>query len=140
MDLTPDQVDLLWETTEGGWPLGVVLLKGEVSKLPKGLQLQSSNEVHQYFIKECLEGFAPPVRKQLASLSQLEAIPRDMLLDLGMQQARDALQGLCDSGLFTTTFQMDDARQYYRLHHLFQETLHLLIEEKGIPQRPGTIQ
>ncbi len=128
LDLNSAQAELLLETTEGGWPAGVVLLKGEVCKLAKGYKLKTSDESHQYFIKECLRGLPEKIVKRLALLAQLEDIPSKMLVDLGMEDVRHRLKSLRDSGLFTISYQTDDS-EYFRYHHLFQDTLRSFIRE-----------
>ncbi len=126
INLTSDQADLLLETTEGGWPVGVILLKGEVSKLKKGYQLRASDEAYQYFIRECLNGLSAPIIEELSLLAQLDEIPLNMLKDLGMHEAMDTLHNLCNSGLFIDTHQ-NNSSIFFRFHHLFQETLQKLI-------------
>jgi LuxR family maltose regulon positive regulatory protein len=126
LELTSGQADILLEATEGGWPAGVVLLRSEARKLSKGFKLKASDEIHQYFIQECLKGLQDSTLEHLVLLGQLEDISADMLNDLGLQDTAETLLFLCRSGLFTTSYHLNGSI-YYRFHHLFKQTLRSLI-------------
>ena len=137
-----DEKDLtkLQRSTEG-WPVAlrlVALALRHGSRRPLDpKELGSSRDLQEYLVMEILEGQAPEMRDWLCKTSILNrfcaplcdavcgAATERSAQELG---GREFLQALQKQGLLCVP--LDERREWFRYHHLFQESLQLLLKRQ----------
>jgi LuxR family transcriptional regulator, maltose regulon positive regulatory protein len=133
LDLTPQEVQRLWERTEG-WAAGLVLaglsLRGRDDPEPFIASFEAGHRhVVDYLGSEVLARQPDPLRTfmvRTSILQRLSASLCDAVLETG--DSAELLAELEQANLFLIA--LDDHRQWYRYHHLFAQLLDLELAEQ----------
>jgi LuxR family transcriptional regulator, maltose regulon positive regulatory protein len=133
LDLTPQEVQRLWERTEG-WAAGLVLaglsLRGRDDPGPFIASFEAGHRhVVDYLGSEVLARQPEPLRAFMVRTSILERLSAslcDAVLETG--DSAELLAELEQANLFLIA--LDDHRQWYRYHHLFAQLLDLELAEQ----------
>ena len=133
LELTPEQVQRLWERTEG-WAAGLVLaglsLRGRADPGPFIASFETGHRhVVDYLGSEVLARQPEPLRTFLVRTSILQRLSAS-LCDAVLEADNSAglLAELEQANLFLIA--LDDHRQWYRYHHLFGQLLGLELAER----------
>ncbi|HSO53501.1 MAG TPA: helix-turn-helix transcriptional regulator, partial [Actinomycetes bacterium] len=133
LDLTPKEVQRLWERTEG-WAAGLVLaglsLRGRADPEPFIASFEAGHRhVVDYLGSEVLARQPEPLRAfmlQTSILQRLSASLCDAVLET--DSSGELLAELEQANLFLIP--LDDHRQWYRYHHLFGQLLGLELADQ----------
>jgi LuxR family maltose regulon positive regulatory protein len=133
LDLTPKEVQRLWERTEG-WAAGLVLaglsLRGRADPEPFIASFEAGHRhVVDYLGSEVLARQPEPLRAfmlRTSILQRLSASLCDAVLEA--DSSGELLAELEQANLFLIP--LDDHRQWYRYHHLFGQLLGLELAEQ----------
>ena len=133
LDLTAQQVQQLWERTEG-WAAGLVLaglsLQGRADPEPLLESFQAGHRhIVDYLGSEALAGLPERLRNfmvRTSILRRLSAPLCDAVLE--SDDSAELLAELEQANLFLIP--LDDHRQWYRYHHLFAQLLHLELAQR----------
>jgi ATP/maltotriose-dependent transcriptional regulator MalT len=133
LDLTPQEVQRLWERTEG-WAAGLVLaglsLRGRADPGPFIASFEAGHRhVVDYLGSEVLAGQPEPLRAFMVRTSVLQRLSAslcDAVLETG--DSGELLAELEQANQFLIA--LDDHRQWYRYHPLFAQLLDLELAER----------
>jgi LuxR family transcriptional regulator, maltose regulon positive regulatory protein len=133
LDLTPKEVQRLWERTEG-WAAGLVLaglsLRGRADPEPFIASFEAGHRhVVDYLGSEVLAAQPGPLRAFMVRTSILQRLSAplcDAVLEAG--DSAELLAELEQANLFLIP--LDDHRHWYRYHHLFAQLLALELAEQ----------
>jgi LuxR family transcriptional regulator, maltose regulon positive regulatory protein len=133
LDLTPKEVQRLWERTEG-WAAGLVLaglsLRGRADPEPFIASFEAGHRhVVDYLGSEVLARQPEPLRAFMLRTSILERLSASLCdAVLEADNSWELLAELEQANLFLIP--LDDHRQWYRYHHLFGQLLGLELAEQ----------
>ena len=133
LDLTPKEVQRLWERTEG-WAAGLVLaglsLRGRADPEPFIASFEAGHRhVVDYLGSEVLARQPEPLRAFMLRTSILERLSASLCdAVLETDSSGELLAELEQANLFLIP--LDDHRQWYRYHHLFGQLLGLELAEQ----------
>jgi LuxR family transcriptional regulator, maltose regulon positive regulatory protein len=134
LDLTPKEVQRLWERTEG-WAAGLVLaglsLRGRADPEPFIASFEAGHRhIVDYLGSEVLARQPEPLRTFMLRTSILERLSASLCdAVLEADNSWELLAELEQANLFLIP--LDDHRQWYRYHHLFAQLLSLELAEQG---------
>jgi LuxR family transcriptional regulator, maltose regulon positive regulatory protein len=134
LDLTPKEVQRLWERTEG-WAAGLVLaglsLRGRADPEPFIASFEAGHRhVVDYLGSEVLARQPEPLRAFMLRTSILERLSASLCdAVLETDSSWELLAELEQANLFLIP--LDDHRQWYRYHHLFAQLLGLELAEQA---------
>jgi LuxR family transcriptional regulator, maltose regulon positive regulatory protein len=133
LDLTPKEVQRLWERTEG-WAAGLVLaglsLRGRADPEPFIASFEAGHRhVVDYLGSEVLDRQPEPLRAFMLRTSILQGLSASLCdAVLEADDSGELLAELEQANLFLIP--LDDHRQWYRYHHLFAQLLGLELAEQ----------
>ena len=121
------------EKTEG-WPTGVYLTAATLTTIPNAVNLQhvDTGILHRYLVEGMLTDVPSDDREFLRETSHLNRLNGELCDHVtGRTDSADVLARLADSNLLLIP--LDEARYWYRYHHLLQEVL----QADALGDRPG---
>ncbi|SLN76636.1 Serine/threonine-protein kinase PknK [Oceanibacterium hippocampi] len=123
--LGADIVDVVTRRTEG-WATGLQLAAMTLRQRPDGADLRSlsgrSVDVANYLLEDVFSALAPSDRDFLMNTSVLDRFSAGLAEAVsGRDDARAIIERLEHGNLFL--LRLDDRREWFRYHHLFQEFL-----------------
>ena len=133
LDLTPEEMQRLWDRTEG-WAAGLVLaglsLRGRADPEPFITSFEAGHRhVVDYLGSEVLASQPEPLRAFMVRTSILQRLSASLCdAVLESESSGDLLAELEQANLFLIP--LDDHRQWYRYHHLFGQLLGLELAER----------
>jgi len=135
-----DQVDLLWNCTDG-WPAGLIMMADNLLKSPFGETDNPLNpfqgvpdSVYRYFASEVLETLSPESQEFLLRTSILTKLSHESVNSLlGIANAGELLTELKSTGAFVRDTEGDESRLRY--HPLFRSFLRQKLHQRyGVDQ------
>ena len=135
-NISSDLVDTLHKRTEG-WVAGLVMATLACRHKPRPNQwLKDFNSTHRYladyFLTELFQQQTAETQMFLLQTSILEQLHADCCVAVtGYENARQHLHHITDANLLLTP--LDDARIWYRYHHLFGEWLQQRLQDDYPP-------